>query len=327
MEHQCLYTLEKTLFPRFLAESDFKEKTRQTFKAGLKNFSVWCHANGVHEPDTASLILWKNHLLDCYQTTTAQTYLAAVKLFFKWLANHGLGKNISLTVKGIRVEQGFKKDSLSENDIKKVLTCLENRIRKRNKSRKSQAIEMRNYAIVLLITVCGLRVSEVSSLDMHDLDAFLNQPVLWVHGKGRDGKTDFVAVPEELKALLVQYFDSIYRSSKSISASEPMFVSNSHNSRGKRLSSRSISRIVKQALLNAGFNSSRLTAHSLRHTAVTLALKGGATLQQVQQYARHRLIETTIMYAHNLEYIRNPCSQLVMKLIGRLNYVRFQLRC
>lgn len=69
---------------------------------------------------------------------------------------------------------------------------------------------------------------------------------------------------------------------------------------------------------DAGFNPPRLTAHSLRHTAMTLALKGGATLQQVQQFARHRLIETTLHYAHNLEYVQNPCSRLEMKLIGLL---------
>lgn len=69
-----------------------------------------------------------------------------------------------------------------------------------------------------------------------------------------------------------------------------------------------------------GFDSLRLTAHLLRHTAVALALKGGATLQQVQQFARHRLIQTTLHYAHNLEIARNPCPRLVMKLIGRLDF-------
>ena len=99
---------------------------------------------------------------------------------------------------------------------------------------------------------------------------------------------------------------------------EPLFVSYGRNSRGRRLSFRSISRIVKQAMAAVGLVSPRLTAHSLRHTAVTLALKEGATLQQVQQFARHRQIETTLRYAHNLEYAMNPCPQLVMDLSGRL---------
>lgn len=320
MDFSCVRSWERTLFTRFLSESGFKEKTRRTFRVGLLNFAGWCHANGISEPDTGSLNRWKAYLLDCYQSATAQTYLAAVKLFCKWLAIHGFGKDIGLPVKGIKSELGFMKDCLSENDMQKVLGCLETKVKKAKKHESSFARELRNYAIVLLITTCGLRVSEVSSLDMGDLDAVLNQPVLWVYGKGRDGKMDFVSVPLALKILLVKYFNIRHRLTKGFMASEPMFISYSRNSYGKRLSARTISQIVKKALIDAGFNSSRLTAHSLRHTAVTLALKAGATLQQVQQYARHRLMDMTLRYAHNLEHSRNPCSGLVMKMIGRLDY-------
>ncbi|MGN0918988.1 MAG: hypothetical protein ACI4NO_07595 [Oxalobacter sp.] len=46
-------------------------------------------------------------------------------------------------------------------------------------------------------------------------------------------------------------------------------------------------------------------------------------LQQIRQFARHRLTKTTLRYAHNLEIARNPCPRLVMKLIGRLDSPRF----
>ena len=50
-----------------------------------------------------------------------------------------------------------------------------------------------------------------------------------------------------------------------------------------------------------GLNSDRLTAHSLRHTAITLALKGGATIQEAQALGRHANINTTLIYAHNID--------------------------
>jgi site-specific recombinase XerD len=59
---------------------------------------------------------------------------------------------------------------------------------------------------------------------------------------------------------------------------------------------------------SAGFDSERLTAHSLRHTAITLSLLAGASLQEVQQFARHSSIDTTQIYAHNLECLDNPCN-------------------
>ena len=50
----------------------------------------------------------------------------------------------------------------------------------------------------------------------------------------------------------------------------------------------------------AGIDSERLTAHSLRHSAITYSLLGGATLQEAQQLARHTSILTTTIYAHNI---------------------------
>lgn len=67
------------------------------------------------------------------------------------------------------------------------------------------------------------------------------------------------------------------------------------------MTTRSVSRIVKDALRDEGISSARLTAHSLRHTAVTFALLGGASVQQAQAMARHASISTTMIYAHNLD--------------------------
>ena len=71
--------------------------------------------------------------------------------------------------------------------------------------------------------------------------------------------------------------------------------------RGGRMTTRSISRIAKQAMREQGIDSPRLTAHSMRHTAVTLALLGGATVQETQAMARHASVTTTMRYAHNLD--------------------------
>ena len=74
---------------------------------------------------------------------------------------------------------------------------------------------------------------------------------------------------------------------------------------------RSISRIVKEHLKEAGYNNDRLTAHSLRHSAVTLALLQGQDLAEVQAFARHRDISTTMIYNHAVDQEKNACSQAV----------------
>ena len=67
------------------------------------------------------------------------------------------------------------------------------------------------------------------------------------------------------------------------------------------MTTRSLSRIAKGAMIEAGIDSKRLTAHSLRHTAITTALRAGASLQEVKTMARHADINTTLIYSHNID--------------------------
>ena len=68
---------------------------------------------------------------------------------------------------------------------------------------------------------------------------------------------------------------------------------------------------MKEALRRIDLDSSRLTAHSLRHTAVTLAVSGGASLQQAQAMARHSDPRTTLVYFHNLDRVKDGVEKYV----------------
>ena len=92
---------------------------------------------------------------------------------------------------------------------------------------------------------------------------------------------------------------------------EPLFASGSRRNTGEALTTRSISRIVKERLRAVGLDDSRLTAHSLRHTAITLSIKGGASLQQAQAMARHTDPKTTLIYFHNLARIEAGAERFI----------------
>lgn len=66
----------------------------------------------------------------------------------------------------------------------------------------------------------------------------------------------------------------------------------------------------------AGIESERITAHSLRHTAVTLALLAGATVQEAQAMARHSSINTTMIYAHNIDRLETPAEGRIEDLLS-----------
>ena len=81
------------------------------------------------------------------------------------------------------------------------------------------------------------------------------------------------------------------------------------------MTTRSISRIAKNALKAAGLDSDRLTAHSMRHTFATQALLNGANVQEVQQALGHKSINTTMIYAHNIERAKNSSSSKVSAVL------------
>jgi integrase/recombinase XerC len=176
---------------------------------------------------------------------------------------------------------------------------------------RNTAAGKRDYAILALMVTGGLRDIEIHRANIEDLRTLGDSTVLYIQGKGKDEKADYIKVTPVVEAALRDYIKTRRKPAKE----EALFTSLSNNSQGKRLSTRSISGIVKQRLKNAGFDSDRLTAHSLRHTAVTLSLIGGNTLQEVQQFARHENISTTQIYAHNLDRAKNRCEETISSSI------------
>ncbi|GMO68266.1 MAG: hypothetical protein Nk1A_6980 [Endomicrobiia bacterium] len=132
---------------------------------------------------------------------------------------------------------------------------------------------------------CGLRTIEVMRADCLDLTTLGDSEILYVQGKGCQEKSEFMRITNQVGMAIRDY---LKEAKIIVKEQEPLFISLGDNRRGKRLTSNSISRIVKSRLRRAGYDSQRITAHSLRHTAVTIALLLGATMQETQRFARHK---------------------------------------
>ncbi len=96
---------------------------------------------------------------------------------------------------------------------------------------------------------------------------------------------------------------------------DPLFASHSTKNFGMALTTRSVSRIVKLRFKKVNLDDSRLTAHSLRHTAITLSLLAGATAQEARSMARHADINTTLIYAHNINRIKDAPEKKIDELL------------
>ena len=154
-------------------------------------------------------------------------------------------------------------------------------------------------------------MGEVVRADIGDLRTAGNSTVLYLQGKGREEKTEFIKVTAPVEKAIRAYL----KLRKETDPAAPLFASLSRNSAGERMTTRSISGIVKKRLQGAGFDSDRLTAHSLRHTSVTLALLAGKDITEVQQFARHSNISTTMIYSHHLDKAKNSCGEAITDAI------------
>lgn len=295
--------LNADLYFNFISFLDVKEKTADTYRKALKRLFQYFAENNISQPTRSDLIAFRDELKAVNKASTVKTYLTATRLFFRWLEQEGLYKNIADKIKGAKVEHGHKKDALTVDQVKDVIDTFT--------TDTEASTAKRDYAIFCLMVTCGLRTIEVVRADMEDLRTLGSKTVLYVQGKGKDEKSDYVIITREVEKAIRSYLAT--RTDATDKA--PLFSSTSNNSRGKRLTTRTISGIVKERLKLAGLNSNRLTAHSLRHTAVTLSLLGGSTLQEARQFARHSNIATTEIYAHNLERIANPCEGIVSSSI------------
>ena len=295
---EILDSKSSDLIYEFLRSLDMTPTTIRTYHNALIQFKKWLSENKVTNPPTRdNIIMYRDYLRSKYKATTTQNYIVALKRFFSWLYQTKGYPNIAEKIKGAKISSEHKKDYLPADTVKRILANIP----------KCDIVGMRDFALLSLMAKCGLRICEITRANVEDLKS----DRLFIQGKGKDEKSDFVKVPHLVELALRNYLSEVGGKD-----GDPLFVSLSNRNQHGRMTTASISRIIKTKLRENGYDSDRLTAHSLRHTAITLSLLNGATLQQAQQLARHTNINTTMIYAHNLTAETNPCVDLVEQAIG-----------
>ncbi|MGZ6299780.1 MAG: site-specific tyrosine recombinase XerD [Candidatus Limnocylindria bacterium] len=148
---------------------------------------------------------------------------------------------------------------------------------------------MRDRAILELLYACGLRVSELTSLDTDRLDL----PGLQVRVIGKGNRERRVPMGEEARERIARYLSGPRAAWTAGHPSPAVFVSQ----RGARLTRESVWRLVRRWAAAAGIES-RVTPHTFRHSFATHLLEGGADLRVVQTLLGHASISTTQLYTH-----------------------------
>lgn len=294
-------TITEELFERWARYLDAKPRTVESYTGNIKHFMRYLQENGISQPVRKDIIAYRDTLKESRKPATVQAYIMAVKLFFQWLEQENIYPDIAKHIKGAKIGTDHKKDPLTAKQVGKVLKSINT----------DTLTGIRDYALIALAVTGGLRTIELARADIDDMRTVGDFTALFVLGKGRDEKSELVKVPEKVEEAIRAYLNARGKTD----CKDPLFVSHAHRNSCQRMTTRSISRIIKNRLKAAGYDSERLTAHSLRHTAATLNLLNGASLEETQQLLRHTSINTTMVYAHALERAGNNSEERIAAAI------------
>lgn len=290
-----------TFLVAYSNQLDTSENTKKTYLVCVSKFLKWLSDNAIEFISYELMVDYKNHLKDMYKSKTVNTHITALKDFFKYLERRGF-TNYAKDLKKERTDNNFTKDSLTANQVKDIFKSIDTTTEE----------GARASAIFRLLVGTGLRACEVVRADIGDIRTNGNKKVLYVRGKGETQKTKYVI----LYPSVMQAIQNYLRFRENPKDNEPLFTSNSNRNNGKRLTTRTIQRIVKGLFKDNGIISERLTTHSTRHTAINLSLDNGADILQVQAMARHTNINTTMIYVHNLQRLSNNAEEKIEELFN-----------
>lgn len=328
--------LQFRLFDEFIAFIDRPGRTQQTYIINLRQFAAWLCYSNISQPQRQDIISYRqyltteheaikldaaapnkwayrtdskgNRIIVCCKPSTVKQYLQSVRQFFKWTASEGLYPNIAENIHAPKVREDIhKKEALSAADVLAIEKHIEQQAqeavtvaaanKKDTKGRIDRATEQgkRLFAMYMLAVNCGLRTIEINRANIKDLEIKNGVASLYVYGKGHtEADTKKILAPG-VYAALKDYLDA---RTDSKTGSSPLFVSTGNRSKGQRIATTTISKMLKKAMIDSGYNSERLTAHSLRHTTGTAAMKLTGNIYNTQQYMRHANPGTTEIYLH-----------------------------
>ena len=275
------------------------EATLESYRRGLARFTKYLAENGITNPTPTDISEFRVYLLATYSAQSVNLSLSAVRSFYRYLVAVGaMPYSIASDVKGAKRAKAnqHKRSELSAGEVLDVLaTC------------DDTPEGIRDRAIITLMAYCGLRAIEIQRANLDNLK-INGRMVLWVQGKGRTEADELVVIPRGQEIVIRRWLAE----RKKLSTAEPaLFVSLSKRNQGERLSTRAIRNLVKEHYRKAGVDDDTKTTHSLRHSAITSAIRHGATPMQVQAMARHASFDTTLNYVHEVNRLDSPAEDLI----------------
>jgi len=288
---------------RWLDEQPIGEHARKVNTCALKAFFRYIKKrSGWKPPDkklfAGFLATWSG------SDTTLQAYTNSLRRFFYWLKNEELFKDITCNVRDMhRKGKWYRRRPLTREQVAKFLQMMES-------AKGHSKNDGRDICIFLLMINTGMRCIEICRAKVGHLFEVDGEHFLRVQGKGHLYEDTSLKLPERLYARIQAYLDTRRRLfPRSVNANAWLFVTADGTHR--QLCQNRLSQMARYWLNLAGLPAGLYNTHSFRHTAATLALEAGATIEQVQLMLRHSSPTTTMYYVRTVNRMQHPAEDFL----------------
>lgn len=273
--------------------------TQRAYRSDLRAWRRLLDTEALHQCSIKDLEeAMKDDSFVVLAASTQKRRLAVLKKYRRWVSEKtekflpDLSMPIS-TGRHISGRSSIISRPLTKQECRRLLNCAIN-------GEPDKAV--RNHAMIFFMLTVPMRRSAMARIDVNDLH--LDEAVPFVScSKTRGDLPLRYTLPPDTISILHRYMKHYDISSG------PLWRSHSRRNPGGRLTPTSIYRIVRETALKAGLPD--IGAHTLRHTGCTLAIDNGASLQQVQTHARHKQIETTMVYVHQRDRLRDSAADFI----------------
>jgi integrase/recombinase XerC len=272
-------------------ERNLSPNTIKNYLADVRQFKAFLDANNISAKiDDAESMIDVDHMViraflgslyrERLKKVTISRKVTALRTFFNYLERKGKIKvNPGQMVQAPKIEK-YVPAFLSVEEMFSLL----------NSKSPTDAVGLRDMAIVELFYSSCIRLSELAGLNRSDVD--YSQGLMKIRGKGK--KERMIPVGDKAVVALKTYLEKkneISPGNINNSSDEPIFI----NRAGARLSTRSVARVLDKLVLASELGK-KISPHMLRHTFATHMMEAGADLRAIQEFLGHESLSTTQKY-------------------------------
>ena len=294
------YNYDIANFLKFIKCTKFYKNFDEIKEISISNMSI-ADLNRITLEDIHAYLAYLTNTYHSKATTRSRK-VSAIRVFFNYMYKKEklISTNPALDLETPKIGKRIPK-YLTLEESQKLLSTVKDNEKDRN--------SIRDYAIITLFLNCGMRLSELVGINIHDIS--FDECKLNVIGKGNKERT--IYLNKACITVINEYMKIRPKEGIRYDSADALFLSE----RRERISNRTVQMIVKRELVRAGLDINKYSVHKLRHTAATLMYQyGQVDIRALQELLGHESIATTEIYTHvNNEQVRkavesNPLADL-----------------